>query len=62
MLLCARTHSFLHQAHMRVHTGDTPYACQVPGCGRRFKENAALYKHLKTHSPDRPFCVRVRRL
>eukprot|EP01137_Pigoraptor_chileana_P005756 Opistho-2@49242 len=29
--------------------------CSVPGCGKRFKENAALFKHVKSHSPSRPY-------
>ena len=31
--------------HVRVHSGEQPFACEVAGCGKRFTEKGSLTKH-----------------
>lgn len=37
-------------SHMRSHTGDRPYACDVPGCVKRFLRVSDLKAHEKSHA------------
>jgi len=37
------------QTHMYSHTGEKPFACKVPGCGRHFSVVSNLRRHGKTH-------------
>ncbi|KAL8834055.1 MAG: hypothetical protein Q9170_003947 [Blastenia crenularia] len=41
------------QTHMYSHTGEKPYACEVPGCGRHFSVVSNLRRHRKVHKGER---------
>jgi len=41
--------------HRRLHYGIKPYACEVPGCGKRFAQFTALKTHRNVHTGSKPF-------
>ncbi|KAG7380649.1 hypothetical protein PHYPSEUDO_006950 [Phytophthora pseudosyringae] len=47
--------SFALRRHMRIHTGNKPYACDYQGCSQRFNTSGNLSRHKRIHSGERPY-------
>ncbi|KAJ2942487.1 hypothetical protein O0L34_g16092 [Tuta absoluta] len=49
--------------HLTTHVDARPYVCNVPACGKSYKDKGTLKKHMVCHQPDRQFeceiCQRV---
>ncbi|KAG1930289.1 GDNF-inducible zinc finger protein [Pimephales promelas] len=43
------------QAHKRTHTGERPYLCDYPDCGKRFVQSGQLKTHQRLHTGEKPF-------
>lgn len=42
--------------HEYIHTGDKPFECPVPGCGKRYRQSSQLCVHKKAHTKKGEAC------
>lgn len=46
---------FKMQVHERSHTGDRPFQCESPNCGKSFATGYGLKSHNRVHTGEKPY-------
>jgi len=44
--------------HVRIHTGEKPYKCELLSCNRTFRFSFSLKLHMRRHNDDRPYACK----